>query len=134
MATTSKIEPDGKGEKQPAGSIMESATQIWLAGLGAFAKTQEEGGKLFEALVKEGEEIEALTRKATDEMFEQVKGRVEEVRGKASEKLDKLERAFQDRVARALNRLGVPTNDDIQEISKRIEALSDSIRKLSERS
>jgi poly(hydroxyalkanoate) granule-associated protein len=133
MATTSTSGPDGKGKKQPAGSIMESATQIWLAGLGAFAKTQQGGGKLFEALVKEGEKIEALTRKATDEMFEQVKGRVEEVRGKASEKLDKLEQAFQDRVARALNRLGVPTNEDVQEISKRLEALSDSIRKLSER-
>jgi poly(hydroxyalkanoate) granule-associated protein len=133
MATTSKSGPHGKGENQPAGSIMESAAQIWLAGLGAFAKTQEEGGKLFEALVKEGEKIEALSRKAADEMFEEVKSKVEEVRGKASEKLDKLEQAFQDRVARALNRLGVPTNDDIQEISKRLEALSDSIRKLSER-
>ena len=133
MAMTSKSEQDGKSEKQPSGSIIESATQIWLAGLGAFARTQEEGGKLFEALVKEGEKIEALTRKAADEMFEEVKGKVKEVRSKASEKLDKLEQAFQDRVARALNRLGVPTNDDIQEISKRIEALSDSIRKLSER-
>jgi poly(hydroxyalkanoate) granule-associated protein len=130
MATTSKSKPD---DKQMVGSIMESAGQIWLAGLGAFAKAQEEGGKLFEALVKEGEEIDKLTRKAADDMFEEVKGKVEEVRGKASEKLDKLEQAFQDRVARALNRLGVPTNDDIQEISRRIEALNDSIRKLSER-
>lgn len=130
MAKTSKNQ---SVEKQEVGSIMDSASQIWLAGLGAFAKTQEEGSKLFEALVKEGEEVEARTRKAADEMFEDMKGRMEEVKGKATEKLDKLEQAFQDRVARALNRLGVPTNDDIQELSKRVETLNASIRRLSEK-
>ena len=109
---------------------MNSANQIWLAGLGAFVMTQEEGNKLFEALVKEGEEVEARTLKAADEMVEDMKGKMEEVRGKATEKLDKLEQAFQDRVARALGQLGVPTNDDIQALSKRVEALSESIQGL----
>lgn len=130
MAKTSKSETS---EKQTIGSVMDSASQIWLAGLGAFAKTQEEGSKLFEALVKEGEEVEARTRKAADEMFEEMRGRVEGVRGRATERLDKLEQAFQDRVARALNRLGVPTNDDIQELSKRVEALNASIQQLAEK-
>ena len=38
---------------QLAGTVKESAQQIWLAGLGAFSKAQEEGGKVFEALVKD---------------------------------------------------------------------------------
>ena len=41
----------------------ESAQQVWLAGLGAFAKAQQEGGKVFEALVREGQ---ALQRKTQD--------------------------------------------------------------------
>jgi poly(hydroxyalkanoate) granule-associated protein len=130
MATTAVDKP---GEKQTAHGIMESANLIWLAGLGAFAKAQEEGSKLFESLVKEGETVEARTRKAADDMLEEVKSKVEEVRGKATEKLDKLEQAFQDRVARALNRLGVPTNDDIQELSRRVEALNDNIQRLHEK-
>jgi poly(hydroxyalkanoate) granule-associated protein len=129
MATKSKT---NSSDRQAANRVFNSANQIWLAGLGAFAKTQEEGSKLFDALVKEGEKVEARTRKAADDMVEEMKGRVEEVRGKATESLDKLEQAFQDRVARALNRLGVPTNDDIQELSRRVEALHESIKKLDE--
>ena len=124
---------DKTSEKQLARSIMESANLIWLAGLGAFMKTQQEGSKLFESLVKEGEQVEARTRKAASEKVEEMKGKVEEMRDKATEKLDKLEQAFQDRVARALNRLGVPTNDDIQELSKHIEALTENIQKLTKK-
>lgn len=122
---------NSSGDEQRAASAMDFVDQIWLAGLGAFAKTQEQGGKLFERLVKEGEKVEAATHKAADDMFEEVKGKVDAVRSKASDKLDKLEQAFQDRVARALGRLGVPTNDDIQAITRRLEALNDSIRELS---
>ncbi len=121
-----------KLDEKPTGSaFLEPFSQIWLAGLGAFARTRQEGGRLFETLVKEGEEVEALTRKTADDMFAEMKGKVEAVRGKATDKLDRLEQAFQDRVARALGRLGVPTNDDIQKIATRIEALSDSLRQLS---
>ena len=31
--------------------------QIWLAGLGAFSRAEEEGTKLFDSLVKVGEEL-----------------------------------------------------------------------------
>lgn len=128
MTQSSKDKLD---EKPAARTLLGPANQIWLAGLGAFARAQQEGGRLFETLVKEGEEVEALTRKTADDMFAEMKGKVEAVRGNATEKLDRLEQAFQDRVARALGRLGVPTNDDIQEIARRIEALSDSLRQLS---
>ncbi len=120
-------------EKQLANSIMNSANQIWLAGLGAFVITQEEGSKLFESLIKEGEEVEARTKKAAGDKVEKIKGRVEEMKDKATEQLDKLEQAFQDRVARALNRLSIPTDHDIQELAKRVDVLNESIRKLTEK-
>jgi len=127
MATTPKKKASGN---YTAHTIMESANQIWLAGLGAFAKTQEEGGRFFDVLVREGEEVEARTRKVADDMVEDVKDKVQSMTGKATDKLDKLEQAFQDRVARALGRLGVPTYEDVLEISRRLDALQQSIQKL----
>jgi poly(hydroxyalkanoate) granule-associated protein len=103
--------------------VKDSANQIWLAGLGAFAKAQEEGSKLFESLVKEGEEIESRTKKAAED-------KVEMAKNKTSDTWDKLEQVFEERVSRALSRLGVPTNDDIQSLSKRIEELNENIKEL----
>ncbi|CDH46325.1 MAG: phasin family protein [Candidatus Competibacteraceae bacterium] len=108
-------------------NIRESANRIWLAGLGAFAKTQEEGEKLFQTLVKEGEAVEKRAKEAAEARFEEAKGKVVEFRGKANQQFDRLEELFQERVAQVLNRLGVPTQDDIQELSKRVEALNESI-------
>jgi poly(hydroxyalkanoate) granule-associated protein len=111
-------------------NIRESANRVWLGGLGAFAKTQEEGEKLFQTLVKEGEQVEKRARKAAEARIEDAKGKVVEFRGKANEQFDRLEELFQERVARVLNRMGVPTQEDIQELSKRVEALNESIMAL----
>jgi len=121
---------DKSNEKQVMGSVVDSARQIWLAGLGAFSKAEEEGGKLFESLVKEGEEVEARTRKTAEEKVEEVKEKMKEVKNKVSDTWDDLEQVFEDRVARVLNRLGVPTNDDVQELSKRVEELHESVKVL----
>ena len=117
-------------EKPVVDNVMNAARQIWLAGLGAFAKAEQEGGRLFESLVKEGEEIEARTRKLTGEKVEEVRSKVEEVRSKVSDTWDDLEQMFEDRVARVLNRLGVPTRDDVQELAKRVEELHESVKAL----
>jgi poly(hydroxyalkanoate) granule-associated protein len=111
-------------------NIRESANRIWLAGLGAFAKTQEEGEKLFQSLVEEGEKIEKRAKKAANARVEEAKDKVIEFRGKANEQLDRLEELFQERVAQVLHRMGVPTQDDIQELTKRVEALNESVMAL----
>ena len=113
-----------------ATNIRESANRIWLAGLGAYAKTQEEGEKLFQSLVKEGEKVEKHAKQAAEARIEEAKGKVVEFRGKASQQFDRLEELFQERVAQVLNRMGVPTQDDIQELTKRVEALNESIMAL----
>ncbi len=105
-------------------TIRESANNIWLAGLGAFAKAQEEGGKLFEALVKEGESVQKrATRTAEDAMTE--------VKAKATGTWDKLEQVFEDRVARALRSLSVPTKSEIDALSKRVAELTAVAERLS---
>lgn len=118
------------GEIDIANNLLGAANQIWLAGLGAFVVAQREGVKIFDTLIQEGEEFEQRTVKMASQKAEKVKYRVEEVRDKASEQLDKLEQAFQNRVSRALNRLGVPTNEDIQDLMERVEALNANIIKL----
>lgn len=110
-------------QKQLTSVILESANQIWLAGLGAFARAQEEGTKVFDTLVEAGKEIESTGKRVAEE-------KVDAVAGKATETWDKLEQVFQERVAKSLNRLGVPSNEDIKALSERIETLSGAVSEL----
>lgn len=105
-------------------TIRESAQQIWLAGLGAFAKAQEEGNKVFDALVREGESIQSKTRKVAED-------KVTEMAAKATGTWDKLEQVFENRVAKALNSLGVPTRNDIEALTQRVAQLTAEVEKLS---
>jgi len=116
--------------------IKESARQIWLAGLGAYNKAEEDTGKIFDKLVKEGEEIENMTRdvvekqfKAVEDTVEGVKGKVEGVKEKATDTFGKLESVFDQRVSKALIKMGIPTSKRIQELEARIEKLESIVYK-----
>lgn len=116
-------------------SISDAAQQIWMAGVGAFTRAQEEGTRLFEALVKEGMNIESRTRSLAggkvDAVREAVGEKVGAVRGHAADTWDRLEKVFEDRVQRALNRLGVPGRDEIAALIDRVDQLNAELRKLS---
>jgi poly(hydroxyalkanoate) granule-associated protein len=116
-------------------SIMESAQQIWQAGMGAFGRAQHEGTKLFESLVKEGISLEKQTRQLATGKVDVVRGvvekNVEQVKERAADTWDRLEKVFEERVQRALNRLGVPSKEDLQGLSKRVDQLNAELRKLS---
>ena len=133
MAKRLKALAEGAGGSELAGTIRDSAQQIWLAGLGAFAKTQAEGAKVFEALVKEGKALEGRTRKIAKGTLSQMTNRwshaTNGATAKATATWDKLEQVFEDRVARALARLGVPTKRDLQALAKRVDALAASVRR-----
>ncbi|HSH89284.1 MAG TPA: phasin family protein, partial [Ramlibacter sp.] len=109
--------------------------QIWLAGLGAFAKAQEEGGKVFEALVKEGTSIQRKTQAAAEEKISEATNRMAnmatDISSKASGQWGKLEDIFEERVSKALNKLGVPSSRDIDVLIARIDELSRNVAKLS---
>jgi poly(hydroxyalkanoate) granule-associated protein len=113
-----------------AQTVRDSAHQIWLAGLGAFAKTQEEGARMFESLVQEGRVVEDRTRKMAESKMNEMNAGMGKAAKQATATWDKLEQVFEDRVARALHRLGVPTNKDIQSLAKRVEELNDSVQQL----
>jgi poly(hydroxyalkanoate) granule-associated protein len=113
-------------DSQIAGAVKDSAQQIWLAGMGAFAKAQEEGGKVFETLVKEGMNLQKKTQGMAEDKISEVTGRMsamaETVTTRAGQNWDKLESLFEQRTAKALSKLGVPTAKDIDALGKRVDA------------
>ncbi|MBL8378458.1 MAG: phasin family protein [Burkholderiales bacterium] len=131
---TQKAAEKAAADNKLLDTIRASAQEIWQAGLGAFAKAQSEGTKLFEALVKEGEGLSKKTRGLAEAKIGEVTGNVTKAATKAqasaNEAWDKLEQVFQDRVARAINRLGVPTQRDVQSLAKRVEELTASVQAL----
>ena len=134
-----KTQKSAASEKNTAaplsGTVKESAQQIWLAGLGAFAKAQEEGGKVFESLVKEGTAIQRKTQAAAEEKISEATSRMAtmatDISSRASGQWDKLENIFEDRVSKALNKLGVPSAKDIEVLIARIDELNRNVSKLS---
>ncbi|HEX8957420.1 MAG TPA: phasin family protein [Burkholderiaceae bacterium] len=125
-------------DKQMADAVRASAQQIWQAGLGAFAKAQEEGGKVFAKLVKEGTDLQKRTQKLAEGKVSDVTDTVSKMAGnvgkQASGSWDKLEQVFEERVSRALSSLGVPTRKDVAALTKQIEELSKAVAALSGKS
>jgi poly(hydroxyalkanoate) granule-associated protein len=135
LKSSAKAKPaSAKAAEGAPKSIMDSAQQIWLAGMGAFNRAQEEGTKLFETLVKEGSTLEQKTRKLAtgkvDAVRDAVENRVGAVKERAADTWDRLEKVFEDRVQRALTRLGVPGRDDLQTLIARVDTLNAELRKL----
>src|SRR5438132_12158643 len=139
MLKKAKAEAQG-GHKQGGGAkgiskaVGESSHQIWLAGLGAFAKAQQGGKQVFDMLVKQGEILEAKTRSAAsqtaDAEREAAKAKAKEMQTMAGGTWDKLEQVFEDRVSRALARLGVYTSSDVERLSERVNELSEAVNAL----
>src|SRR5690606_35531855 len=137
LKKTSRKTPESASSKANAErlgkSITESAQQIWLAGMGAFNHAQAEGGKLFESLVRDGLSLEQTARKFTgaraDFVRDAIEDKVGQARERAADTWDKLEKVFEERVQRALVRLGVPGGDDLNALTDRVERLTEELRK-----
>jgi poly(hydroxyalkanoate) granule-associated protein len=128
MAQSKAAGPSGLLDSQIAGAVKDSAQQIWLAGMGAFSKAQAEGGKVFEALIKEGVALQKKTQGLAEERISAVTSKMTSVAGGVSDKAgaqwDKLESIFEERVAKALNKMGVPSRKDVEALIARIDDLS----------
>jgi poly(hydroxyalkanoate) granule-associated protein len=144
MAVRTKGKGKAKGKrasaatKRPMANVIEVGHQIWLAGLGALARAQREGPKLFESLVEEGGSLQdeqranaqRLMKSAWDGLRETVDTRTAEVRSKAGETMDNLEGIFQSRVQKALQQLGMPTSKEINSLSRKVDELNHSVNAL----
>ena len=131
--SASKASPDT--EPPLANAVKDSAQQIWQAGLGAFNRAQAEGSKAFEALVKEGVTFQRKTQSAAEEKISEATSKMSsmatDISTKATGQWDKLETIFEDRVAKALGKLGVPSAKDINALIARVDELNKSVQKLS---
>lgn len=124
---------ESTSQKQLSKKVKDSARQIWLAGLGAYNKAEEDAGKVFDKLVQEGEDMERKTRGVLEKQIRAVEDRVEEVKGRANTTMDKLESVFDERVSKALNRLRVPNYLEFKELRDEVEALKARIEELEQK-
>jgi poly(hydroxyalkanoate) granule-associated protein len=142
--TTAQTQAHAATGAQLASSVKDSAQQIWLAGLGAFSKAQAEGGKVFETLVKDGMGLQRKTQAAAEEKISEATSKMTtmasgitakatgvatDITAKATGQWDKLENIFEERVAKALSKMGMPTAKEVQALAKRVDELSAQLKK-----
>lgn len=137
MANQSEKPTSGKSGPELSDTVKESAQQIWLAGLGAFSRAQEEGGRVFETLVNEGLSIQRKTQAVTEEKISVARSKManmaEDIQAKAGLRWDKLENIFEDRVAKALNKLGVPSAREVEALTARVDELNKQVQLMSQK-
>ena len=112
---------------QLSDQMKESAQQIWLAGLGAFAKNQEEGKKIFEKLVEDGLSLQKKTQGTLNAKVHEATDKISEMASSLSKQAPNtwapLEDIFQNRVAKANEKLGVPSQEAFEALAARVAQL-----------
>jgi poly(hydroxyalkanoate) granule-associated protein len=121
-----------KTERSFQTEVLESAHKIWLAGLGALAVAEEEGTKAFKTLVDKGEEFETKGIQSIKRVADDVTGMTDKAKASVEAAVKKAGGSFDEKVAEALQRLGVPSRDEIAQLTKRVEDLTASVEKLRE--
>lgn len=131
-----------KAKKKPSGSglgidaITGQFEHAFLAGLGAMSKTRKAGAKTFDALVAEGEAFRERASDKTESLIDDVQKAIRNMTSKAefdatglmdkvrdASNLDRLQDVFDTRVAAAMDRLNVPSKNDINEINRKLDAI-----------
>lgn len=135
MAKSNDTTRNKNSTTAPQDSTTPPAQHVWLAGLGAMAKAQEQGSKAIEALVNDGlafqRKSQAEAQQRLQEATERLSHMASDFGQQASGRVDKLEHLFEDRVAKALHRLGMPTLLDIQMLNERVTQLEAQLSALS---
>lgn len=130
MDTTSQTGTTGTTqEKNVQEELKDSVHRIWLAGLGALAAAEEEGGKIFSRLVDRGRDVESRGKVEVDK----VKVEVDKFKTKAESAFETWGDKFDEKLTGTLNRLGVPTRDEIRNLTQKVEELNAKIEQLKPR-
>ena len=111
-------------ERKLQDELKESAHRIWLAGLGALAAAEEEGSKVFSRLVDRGRDVEAKGRVEAKDQFDKAKDQFEKAKAKAGSTWDEVSAKVDEAVTSALHRLGVPTREEIRNLTQKVEELN----------
>ncbi|WP_298437641.1 phasin family protein [Ottowia sp.] len=133
MATRSRKTPEAStaaptASPPPAsGPDAEQSHNIWLAGLGAMARAQAEGSKAFDALVKQGLDWQSQAREQIAEVTQRAEALAASAAPAATGRWNALEGIFEQRVARALTSLGMPSAQELLELRARVEVLEKAL-------
>lgn len=132
--------------KQRVSEIAEQLDHVFLAGLGALSNAQKMGTETFDVLVKDGEKFRKETSKKTESLIDEVQGAIREMSDDAQEKAEglldrvrdrsklvKLQSVFDKRVADAMDRLNVPSKNDIDKINKKLNKILRAIESKDEK-
>jgi poly(hydroxyalkanoate) granule-associated protein len=109
--------------------LKQSAHEIWLAGLGAFALAGEEGGKLFKDLVKKGAGLEKTNKALIGKRVDKLMARAERMQGDARQAVTRFAAPIEDGMTGAMHKLGIPTRREIQALTKKVEELTRVVAK-----
>jgi len=116
---------------EAADATQAPSHEVWLAGLGALAQAQAQGTKAFETLVSDGLAFQRKSQEQAQQRLQEATARLthlaQDFGQQASVRVDKLEHVFEERVAKALHRLGMPTLQDMQVLQARIHALEEQL-------
>lgn len=127
-AVAQQVQDTKETTKGVLAEVKQYTRKAWLAGLGAYARAGQEGYDYFKELVKTGETVEKDGKKLVNKKMNAVNERVDDLKSDAVQavegRLEQIENAFDQRVARAFNRLGMPSRHDLDALSVRLEQLS----------
>ncbi|MDR8364646.1 MULTISPECIES: phasin family protein [Pseudomonas] len=128
-------------ETNALGDVKSYARKIWLAGLGAYTRVGQEGGEYVQELIKAGQAVENKGKKVIDKKLEAANAEIDEAKsevstfkGKVELQLDKVERAFDTRIASALNRIGIPSKHDVETLSAKLDELTALLERVARKS
>lgn len=121
--------------------VKSYARKIWLAGLGAYTKVGQEGSEYFQELVAAGQTVEKKGKKAVSEKLLPANAEIDDAatqvssfKGRVEVQLDKVEKAFDNRVASALNRIGIPSKHDVEALSAKLDELTALLERVARKS
>jgi poly(hydroxyalkanoate) granule-associated protein len=109
--------------------VTDITHQVRLAGLGVMSKAQQIGTEVLESLIEEGEKVQA---RDNPRLVANKSSGGEPAKVPMGDNLADLEKIFQDRVARSLKQLDVPSQDDLRLINQKMEILNKSIKTIAE--
>src|SRR5690606_21723798 len=124
---TAKNKSRSSVERRSVLDFRKYTKQIWLAGLGAFSRAEEEGNKLFDSLVTVGEELESKTADIADQTVEKVSEKAKE---SVTDTKHKVEKLIDNSVHHSLNRIGLVTLKDVQYLERLILQLHAKVDQL----
>lgn len=121
--------------------VKSYARKIWLAGLGAYTKVGQEGSEYFQELVAAGQTVEKKGKKVVSEKLLAANAEIDDAatqvssfKGRVEVQLDKVEKAFDNRVASALNRIGIPSKHDVEALSAKLDELTALLERVARKS